>query len=97
MAQYTSVEREFATFVLLMTDLIAGSMEELAELTTRLDTTSCKYGMEIRAEESKVLSMGVDKRTVITIRGAILETARSFKYLAARTTEDGRSEKEIRS
>jgi len=30
-------------------DLIAGSMEELAKLTTRLDTTSYKYGMEIRA------------------------------------------------
>jgi len=50
-------------------DLIAGSMEELAELTTRLDTTSCKYGMEISAEKSKVLFMGVDSReqTYITV------------------------------
>jgi len=53
-------------------------MEELAELTTRLDKTSCKYGMEISAEKSKVLSMGVDsrERTDIIVGGVTLETAK---------------------
>jgi len=44
-------------------DLIAGSLEELAELTTRLDLASAKYGMEIRAEKSKNLLMGVNMQT----------------------------------
>jgi len=46
-------------------------MEELSELTTRLDTASTRYGMEISTEQSKVLFMGVDAQTQpdIIIRG----------------------------
>lgn len=36
-------------------DLIAGSREELIELTERLDSTARSYGMEISHEKSKVM------------------------------------------
>jgi len=51
-------------------------MEELSELTTRLDMgASTRYGMEISTDKSKVLSMGVYEQTQsdITIRELRLE------------------------
>ena len=35
--------------------MIAGSKEEIKELTERLDKTAKTYGMEISAEKSKIL------------------------------------------
>ena len=43
-------------------DLIAGSHNELADLTLRLDTIATKYGMEISSEKSKILVMGTQDR-----------------------------------
>ena len=73
--------------------------KELAELTTRLDSASARYGMEISSDKSKVLSTGVDTLPGpnIMIGGVKLEEVTSFRYLRARITEDGRSDTKIKA
>jgi len=80
-------------------DLIAGSVEQLAELIARLDLASTKYGMEISAEKSKILSMEVNMQTSpdISIGRVRLEVVDSFKSLGAKFTKDRRSASEIKT
>jgi len=50
-------------------DLVAGSRNELADLTACLDEASTAYGREISAEKSKVLAVGTTgPQQAITIR-----------------------------
>ncbi|XP_063596283.1 uncharacterized protein LOC134773139 [Penaeus indicus] len=81
---------------------MAGAKEELADLTTRLDTVSRKYGMEISAEKSKtmVTSRTGDKERAadvqIKVGDAELEEIQSFKYLGSTLNESVTSETEIK-
>ena len=65
-------------------DLIGRDEEELQELTTRLEESVGKFGMEISTEKSKVL-VNSNKDTPqahITMNGETLEQVDSFKYLS---------------
>jgi len=50
-------------------------------MTTRLDLVTTKYGMEMSAEKSKILSMGLNTQTYpdISIGGVTLEVVDSLK------------------
>ena len=81
-------------------DLLAGSREELADLTSRLDSTAKKYGMEISAEKSKTM---VTSRTTaggsdvkIKVGEAELEAVKTFGYLCSTISEEITSENEIK-
>ena len=79
-------------------DLLAGSNQELADLTACLDKAAVRYGMEISVSKSKILAMGVKStQPDIYIRGNKLETVQSFKYLGATITEDARCVTEIKT
>ena len=78
-------------------DLMAGSEQELQNLTDRLTGTAAKYGMEINTEKSEVLVNTYDKDIVarIVVGGEKLQEVSSFKYLGVILTKDGTSTKEI--
>ena len=78
-------------------DLMAGSNEELQQLTDRLATSAASFGMEISIEKSKVMSSGSEDTVVdIKMSGSQLERVDRFKYLGAYLTRDGTSTNEIK-
>ena len=61
-------------------DGLAGEEEELAKLVERLDKVSTSYGMEIRAEKTKLVIQNTSAiNTEIKVIGRKLETVTSFK------------------
>ena len=71
-------------------DGLAGEDKDLANLVERLDKASTAYGMEISAENTKVMTnntSGID--TEIKVNGQKLETVTSFKYLGSVITDEG--------
>ena len=71
-------------------DGLAGKEEELANLVERLNRDSTAYGMEIRAEETKLMtnnSSGIN--TEIKVNGQKLETVTSFMYLGSVISDEG--------
>ena len=80
-------------------DLIADGEEELQELTTRLELTVKKFGMEINTDKSKILvnSRQPTQPCTININNTPLEQVNQFKYLGAVVTTDGDSSKELRT
>ena len=71
---------------------IAGEEEELAKLVESLDKTSTAYGMEIIAEETRLMTnnnSGIN--TEIKVNGQKLEAVTSFKYLGSGITDEGLS------
>ena len=71
-------------------DGLAGREEELASLVKQLDTTSSRYGMEISAEKTKLMTNSDQPITTkITVSGKELETVEQFKYLGSIITEEG--------
>ena len=78
-------------------DLIAGSNDELQELTNKLSDRSNAYGMELSSEKSKVMvnSHNKDISVNIVMNDQKLEEVHSFKYLGSVITEDGSSDKDI--
>ncbi|KYO26054.1 hypothetical protein Y1Q_0003814 [Alligator mississippiensis] len=79
-------------------DLIAGTSEELQELTEMLDKTAKSYGMKITAEKSKAMTTSkiTDSNIDMKISNEKLEKVTSFKYLGATITEDLTSGKEVK-
>ena len=64
--------------------MLAGEEEELAKLVERLDKASTAYGIQISAENSKMLTnntSGITKE--IKVNGQKLETVTSLKYKIA--------------
>ena len=62
-------------------DGLAGEEEELTNLVERLDKASTAYGMEVSAEETKLMTNNTsDINTEIKVNGQKLETVTSFKY-----------------
>ena len=71
-------------------DGLAGNEQELANLVKRLDETSSRYGMEISAEKTKLMTNSAHPITTkITVSGKELETVDHFKYLGAIISEEG--------
>ena len=85
-------------------DLIAGSKDELKDLTERLDSTARSYGMEISREKSKVMvtsrknneNVGEEDNTDIKVNGEVLEEVSKFQYLGSTLNEDITSKDEIK-
>ena len=79
-------------------DLMAGTEQELQELTNRLTDRAGAYGMEVSTEKSKVM---VNNTTItsanIYMNGQKLEEVGTFKYLWATLSKDGGSTKEIKT
>ena len=71
-------------------DGVAGEVEELAKLVGRLDKASTAYGMEISAENTKLMTTNTSGiNTEIKVNGQKLETVTSFKYLGSVITDEG--------
>ena len=78
-------------------DALAGKEDELVNLINHLDTTSTKYGMEISAEKTKLMTNNAKGISLdVRIGGQKLETVQSFKYLGSVVTDEG-SKQEIMS
>ena len=86
-------------------DLLGGSREELADLTTRLDTAARKYGMEISVEKSKTMVTSRTTTNAATVEGSDikinvgeveLEAVKTFIYLGSTINEEIKSENEIK-
>ena len=63
--------------------LICSNQGDLRRLTSLLDITSRKHGMEINAEQNKIMIVGKEKKVLaqtIQVMGKELETVDSFKY-----------------
>ena len=68
----------------------AGEEGELAKLVECLDRASTAYGMDIRAEETKLMTNNTSGiNTEIKVNGQKLETVTSFKYLGSVITDEG--------
>ena len=82
-------------------DLLAGSREELKELTERLDETTRRYGMEISAEKSKI--MGTSRirdnveQTHLEVSGEKLEEVNTFQYLGSTLNSEMTSITEVKN
>ena len=71
------------------TDDLAGEEGELANFVERLDKASTAYGMEIRAEKTKLMTNNTSGiKAEIKVTGQKLETVTSFKYLGSVITDD---------
>ncbi|XP_071501766.1 uncharacterized protein [Diadema antillarum] len=71
-------------------DGLAGTEEELGKLVKRFDDTSSKFGMEINAEKTKLMTNTSQPLTnKITLNGQELEAVSQFKYLGAIMNEKG--------
>ena len=71
-------------------DGLAGNEEELKSLVNCLDNTSTRYGMEISAEKTKVMTNEYGTFTTnISVHGTELESVNQFKYLGAIISDNG--------
>ena len=70
-------------------DGLAGEEEELANLVQKLDAASAKFGMEINAEKTKLMTNNKTIDRDIDVQGQRLETATQFKYLGAIISDEG--------
>ena len=77
-------------------DGITGEEDELTELVHNLDTAAEKFGMEISAEKTKIMTNNGTLQRDITIQGQKLETVNHFKYLGAIICDEG-SRREVLS
>ena len=83
-------------------DLVAGSEQELCDLTSRLERSAQRFGMEISGEKSKVMvtsPLTHDQGAVgesIKVGGDELERVTSFQYLGSIINKDINSENEIK-
>ncbi|PVD26746.1 hypothetical protein C0Q70_14424 [Pomacea canaliculata] len=76
--------------------LIAGSSEELQDLTNRVNTCANQYGMHVSTEKSKVLVNAISPAEVdIKLNGKTLEQVQTFKYLGSIMSEDGSSANDV--
>ena len=64
-------------------DGITGEEDELSKLVHNLDTATAKFGMEISAGKTKIMTDNGTLQRDITIQGQWLETVDHFKYLGA--------------
>ena len=77
-------------------DGITGEEDELTKLVHNLDTAATKFGMEISAEKTKIMTNNGTLQRDITIQGQKLEIVDHFKYLGAIICDEG-SRREVLS
>ena len=71
-------------------DALAEEEQELEALVESIDKTCTRYKMEIRAEKTKLMTNSViGIKGEIKVKGQMLGTVTSFKYLGAVVSEDG--------
>ena len=72
-------------------DGLAGSQAELAELIKRLDESCTKYGMEISAEKTKVMTNShvQSVNCEFKVKNSVLQIVDKFIYLGALVTDNG--------
>ena len=71
-------------------DGLAGDEEELEALAECLGTASRKYGMEINADKTKVMTSNPNGiQNDININDHTLDTVSTFKYLGSIISEEG--------
>ena len=71
-------------------DGLAGKEKELVSLVGRLDVTSNKFGMQISAEKTKLMTNNVNGiNSRVKIYNKELEVVKSFKYLGAIVSDQG--------
>ena len=71
-------------------DGLAGNEDELDNFVQKLNSTSARYGMEINAEKTKLMTNnpnGIQKQ--IAIQGQKLDTVKNFKYLGSICSDEG--------
>jgi hypothetical protein len=67
---------------------LAGSEQELKNLVRHLDRSSTAYGMEINANETKLMTNNDNGNQIdITLNGEKLENVKNFKYLGATVSD----------
>ena len=78
-------------------DLVADTQEELQDLTNRVEGSSKRMGLKIKAEKTKTMTVGKQhKKLQITIESREIEQVTGFVYLGGLITEDGRCEEDIK-
>ena len=70
-------------------DGITGEEDDLTKRVHNLDTASTKFGMEISAGKTKIMTNYGTLQRYITIQGHKLEIVDHLKYLGAITCDDG--------
>ena len=71
-------------------DGLAGDEQELANLVERLEKTSTSYGMEISAENTKLMTNNTQGiSTEVKVNGQRPETVKSFWNLGSIITDEG--------
>ena len=71
-------------------DALAEEEQELEALLESLDKTCTRYKMEISAEKTKLMTNSVNViQREIKVKGQVLGTVTSFKYLGAVVSDDG--------
>ena len=71
-------------------DLEKNWQEELAKSVERLNKASTAYGMEISAEQTKLMTNNTSGiNAEISVNGQKLETVKSFKHLGSVITDEG--------
>ena len=77
-------------------DGITGEEDEVSHLVHNLDTAAAKFGMEISAEKTKIMTNNGTLQRYIMIQGQKVETVDHFKYLGAIICDEG-SRREVLS
>ena len=71
-------------------DALAEKEQELEALVESLDKTCTRYKMEISAEKTKLMTNSANGiQREIKVKGQVLGTVTSFKYLGAVVSDDG--------
>ena len=71
-------------------DCLAGEEEKLVKLVERLNKASTAYGMEISAENTKLMTNNTSGiNTEIKVNGQKLEAVTSIKYQGSVLTDEG--------
>ena len=76
--------------------LIVCSVMELQTLLDRLDNACKRYGLQINADKTKVMTTA-EATCSISCGNSILEKVDMYAYLGSLITMDGECDKEIRS
>jgi len=78
-------------------DLIAEEKHQLQELTDRVQNSSKRFGLKIKGEKMKTMTIGkIPEKMEVKIEGETLEQVTEFAYLGGLITEDAQCTKDIR-
>ncbi|GFR70316.1 endonuclease-reverse transcriptase, partial [Elysia marginata] len=71
-------------------DGLAGNVCELASLVEKLDKASSRFGVEISAEKTKIMTNSIESSKLeVKVNGQILERVTKFNYLGSIISDEG--------